>query len=69
MFQFKHFFRLKSVAPNLRGLVYEYHIENTYDYNDVFKLFDVYPVSVDPQEKSLILNAVSQSRLAWILDM
>jgi hypothetical protein len=57
------------VAPNLRSLVYKYHVQNTYDYVDALKLYEVYQTSIDPQEKSSLLNAIAQTRSTWMFDL
>ncbi len=57
------------MAPNLRSLVYKYHVQNTYDYVDAFKLYQVYQTTIDPQEKSNLLNALAQTRSTWVFDL
>jgi hypothetical protein len=61
-------FFVLSVPQNLRSLIYKYHIQNTLEYFDNFDIFNVYELTTDPQEKSDVLNAVSQTRLEWLLD-
>ena len=61
-------FLFLSVSQNLRSLIYKYHIQNTLEYFDNFDIFNVYELTTDPQEKSDVLNAVSQTRLEWLLD-
>ena len=56
------------MPQNLRSLVYKYHIQNTLEYLDNFDAFSIYELTNDPQEKSDILNAVTQTRLPWLLE-
>lgn len=58
-----------NLAPNLRGLVLKYHLQNTYEYKDWFTVTDLYSLTVDPQERAHVLNAISNTRLLWIIDM
>ena len=58
-----------NVAPNLRGLVMKYHLQNTYDYTDWFTVSDLYTLTIDPQERAQILSAIANTRLLWIIDM
>ncbi|CAF1001465.1 unnamed protein product, partial [Brachionus calyciflorus] len=60
---------INSVSPNLRGLVLKYHLQNTYDYLDWFDVFDIYILSVDPQERAQVLSAIANTRLMWIVDI
>jgi aminopeptidase N len=60
---------IPSVSPNIRSLVYKYHIEYIDDYNDWDALLNVYIRTVDPQEQAYILNALSYSRSTWILSL
>ncbi len=57
------------MAPNLRSLVYKYHVQNTYDYVDTLNLYEVYQSTIDPQEKSSLLNALAQTRSTWMFDL
>ena len=59
---------LFSIPPNIRGSVYKYSIQNSNDYQDWFNLSGVYDLTVDPQERTLVLDAIAQTRLNWILD-
>lgn len=55
------------VSQNIRSSIYKYHIQNSYDYLDWVKLQQVYRASSDPQEQSLVLQALGASRSTWIL--
>ena len=53
---------LFSIPPNIRGSVYKYSIQNSNDYQDWFNLSGVYDLTVDPQERTLVLDAIAQTR-------
>jgi hypothetical protein len=67
-FKFEIKNKFLRIPPNLRALVYKYHVQNTYDYSDTFKIANVYPITDDPNEKSYVLRAITQSRQPWMLD-
>ena len=58
-----------AVAPNLRGLALKYHLQNTYEFFDWFDVYEIYGVTVDPQERAQVLSAIANTRLLWIIDM
>lgn len=57
-----------SISPNIRSSVYKYHIQNSNNYQDWYNLAGVYSLTVDPQERTLILDSVANTRIYWILD-
>ncbi len=58
-----------SVSANIRGSVYKYHLQNTYNYNDWFDIYQVYELTNDPQEKSSALLSLTGTRSTWILNL
>lgn len=58
-----------SIPPYLREIAYKYHIQNTYRYLDWTEINNLYGLTVDAQEKSQALTAMSYTRLVWILDL
>jgi hypothetical protein len=56
------------VPPNIRGAVYRYHTQNSYDYRDWFNLLELYELSGDPQEKNNALSGMSYTRATWIIN-
>lgn len=43
-------------------------MQNSNDYKEWFKLVDVYGLTVDPQERTLVMDGIAQSRINWVLD-
>jgi hypothetical protein len=58
-----------SVPANIRASVFKYHIQNTYNYNDWFDLYESYELSGDPQEKNNALIGLTASRSTWLLNL
>ena len=48
--------------------MYKYSIQKSNDNQDWFNQSGVYDLTVDPQERTLVLDAIAQTRLNWILD-
>ena len=44
-------------------------MQNTYDYEDWMNLFELYGLSGDAQEQSIVINALSYSRSTWLLNL
>ena len=47
------------LAPNLRSVVYKYHVQNSYDFYDWYKVVELYEFTSDPQERSAALLALT----------
>jgi hypothetical protein len=65
---FSYFIFVVRLPPNIRATVYKYHLQNTYNYNDWFDVYQVYELSADAQEKNNALIGLAGSRLTWILN-
>lgn len=59
---------INSVSPNYRRIVYKYHIQNTFDYSDFFKVNDLYLSTNDPFERANSFVSLSSTRLSWAID-
>lgn len=57
-----------SIPATIRGNVYKYQVQNSYTYTHFFDMAVLYDQTLDPQEKSIALNALSFTRLIWLLD-
>lgn len=54
--------------PHTREVVYKYHIQNTYKVDDWDLLLRDYVLSNDVLEQSRYLNALTFTRLPWLLN-
>ena len=56
------------IGTNLRPIVYKYHIQNTYDFDDWYKMEELYTTTSDPQERAASSLALTFTRQPWIID-
>lgn len=57
------------LSTNIRAIVYKYHLQNTNNFNDWYDIYDFYAVANDLREKEYAIEALSNSRLNFILDL
>lgn len=56
------------LSTNLRAIVYKYHLQNTNNFNDWYDLYDFYVITNDLREKEYAIEALSNTRLNFLLD-
>jgi hypothetical protein len=59
--------QVNNISPHVRSVVYNYHFQNTYDVNDYSLVLMQYNVGLDIQEHRRLLEALTFSRLPWML--
>lgn len=55
------------IPSHVRSIVYNYHFQNTYDIEAWFVFFRLYNTQVDLLERERYLNALTYTRLPWLL--
>lgn len=55
------------MAPHVKQIVYNYHLQNTYSINEWQIIFLEYQTLEDIQEREMLLEAISYSRLPSLL--
>jgi hypothetical protein len=58
---------LLRLPPHVRNVVYNYHFQNTYNVNDWRVVFIEYESIDDIQEREMLLEAITYTRLPWLL--
>ena len=61
-------FSFSSLLPSyLREIVYNYHMQNTYNVNDWFTTLQLDEFFDDPQEHRKLLESLTYTRLPWLI--
>jgi hypothetical protein len=60
---------VNPLTTNLRAIVYKYHLQNTYNFNDWFEIYDFYGITNDLAEREYAAEALCNTRLSWIFDL
>jgi len=58
---------LNNLPPHVRTVVYNYHFQNTYNVDDYRIVLDKYNIIYDLQEQARLMEALTFSRLPWLL--
>jgi hypothetical protein len=59
---------MKSILPPyVREVIFNYHVQNTYDVDDYFYIIQEYEATNDLLLQRKILEALSYSRQPWLL--
>jgi len=56
-----------DIAPHARAVVYNYHFQNTYNVEDYGIVMSYYNFNYDLQEQHRLIEALTYSRLPWLL--
>jgi hypothetical protein len=58
---------VNDIPPHVRAVVYNYHFQNTYNVQDYLTALSKYNFNNDLQEQHRLLEALTYSRLPWLL--